>query len=102
MNKTKLTKLKKHKTKKYEEEEEESEGQDQYQPDGFLVPDDEVEEGAGEDVYNLENQNLPEAIIESDLASSDLDIMEDNEKKIHKKKLRKVDSIFSGILFTVV
>ncbi len=67
----------------------------EYQADDFLVADDEVEE----DGYNRQimNPDAPEAVIESELGSSDLDVMDDEEdkpKKRMKKRRLNVDDMY--------
>lgn len=97
-----MTKQNKNKNlkKKYEdeiddEEEEENDGEDNYVMDGFLVPEYDMEE-ENEEFGNARNpylhgrmdEDLPDAVIESELGSSDLELddKEPKSKKILKKK----------------
>jgi hypothetical protein len=56
----------------------------EYQPDDFLVDDNAVDEDEGYDPQVM-NPDQPEAVIESELNSSDLDVMEDRPTKPRKR-----------------
>ena len=84
--------LKKHR-KKFTRDEEDDEDeieendQDAYEEDGFVVPDGEMEEGGYQPMNMDVDPEAPDAEIESELASSDYDIM---DEKIPSKKLKKL------------